>query len=349
MNSDYHQLATASAVASRNASVAQAELLVTKRIESYLRRAIVVQPNSHVLHHLLGASLHLQGRASEALPMYLRAETLEPGYLPAMSNIGAAYQSLGDVNKAEAIYAHLLPLLPNDAGLRNNYGSLLGIMGRKDEEVHWLLHSVAMNPALENVHINLAGHYQDDGDLLKARHHLQQALPLGNKNDVLQLRIALLLSPVPRSWFHLAQERLRLERDVQNLLQTPDAEAPDARGSEGDRDDEQVQGACATGSTRRAVTLTAMDSHMDRIHFYMAYHGLNDRHMQVRMSHIFPRPWSVDTSSHASSDLITLLYTFSTLLFLTGAHCQCISTLLCAVPRERTLGRPFCAREAARS
>lgn len=48
-------------------------------------------------------------------------------------SLGAACQSLGRVDEALAYYELAIPHMPNDAGIRNNYGALLGIMNRHEE------------------------------------------------------------------------------------------------------------------------------------------------------------------------------------------------------------------------
>ena len=51
---------------------------------------------------------------------------MKPDYHVARINIGAIYQSLGEADQALAQYEAALPHLPNDKGLLNNYGALLG-------------------------------------------------------------------------------------------------------------------------------------------------------------------------------------------------------------------------------
>ena len=219
--------------------------------EKFLRAAVKIFANNHLLPYMLGAVVHKQNRFEEALTWYAVALKAKPDYYPAHSNIGAAYQSLGRANSALEVYEYILPLMPEDAGLRNNYGALLGIMNRKDEEIFWLLEALKLDPYMENVLINLSGYYQDEGMQQEAGHYLVQAMNVSSKSNLLRLRLAVLLSPVSSSWSQMNAERNNVEMQVIELQ-----------------------------SSFNTTTKSLLDSSLDRIHFYIQYHGLNDRYMQ---------------------------------------------------------------------
>eukprot|EP00605_Chrysophyceae_sp_TOSAG23-4_P002715 GSChrysophyteH1.ASY1.ANO1.2994.1 assembled CDS len=231
-------------------------LLNTDYVADSLRdETIEAHPTSAVIVYLYGAHLHKLGRVDEALRLYHKSRELRPRYIPALANIGAAYQQLGEVEAAAHVYEQLLPHMPRDAGLLNNYGSCLGVMGRRDEEQFWLLEAYKLDPTFESVNINLAGLYQDEGSLMKARMHLTQAEAASRSASLLGLRKATLMSPVHCSWQHAAFERERSELEIHRMLSS-------------DGDGELI------------VEKIPVDSALDRIHFYIVYQGLNDRYMQ---------------------------------------------------------------------
>ena len=229
-------------------------------IAAYIQKAIHVFPSSHMYPYLLGVLLHKAGRLSQALVWYRHSETLKDDYAPCLANIGAVYQGLGEVDKALEVYSKLMPLLPDDAGIRNNYGSLLGTMGRKEEELHWLLEAYHLDPTLSNVNINLAGYYQDDGKLVESTRYLLQAIPYVDYPSALRLRIATALSPVVASWEQMVTERASFEMSVLSLLSEVDP---------------------------RQFSLVVCASDLDYIHFYIVYHGLNDRYLQQLMASVY--------------------------------------------------------------
>jgi hypothetical protein len=48
-----------------------------------------------------------------------------------------------------------MPFLEDDAGIRNNYGALIGSMGRKIEELFWLKEALNIDPNMAHALINL--------------------------------------------------------------------------------------------------------------------------------------------------------------------------------------------------
>jgi hypothetical protein len=136
----------------------------------------------------------------------------------------------------------------------------------------WLAKALEINPFLQPALINMAGYYQDDGYLAEARSCIDRAAseetlartaPHGwSPAAILRLRRALMLSPVSESWPMMWRERAGIVAALDVLLD--DVAAAMAR--EGD-------------AYQRAEVGTSLD----RIHFYISYHGLNDRYLQERI------------------------------------------------------------------
>jgi protein O-GlcNAc transferase len=251
-------------------------------IEGYLRSAVMAIPKSHILIHLLGAHLHRQGRVDEALQCYIKTEAMKPDFIPAIANIGAALQSLGQAEDAIIVYERLLPLMPGDAGVRNNYGSLLGVMGRREEELYWLLQAYDLDPHFENININLGGFYQDDGQIGEARKYLIQASEVTTRSrDLLKLRAATIMNPVFRSWEHAVLSRLRFEKDIRIILLNK------CGSNYGDEIGDYVFHKHRALIAESDIERSSLDSSLDRIHFYIVYHGLNDRYLQELVSRAY--------------------------------------------------------------
>ncbi len=213
---------------------------------------VATVPKSCLVHYYLGIALHFQKKVDDALALYLRAEQLDPKNLAVKSNIAAALQVLGRIEEAESAYRSLVPLMPNDAGLLNNFGALLGIQGKREEEVYWLQKALELDPYMEQAIVNMAGYYQDEGLLDDAKDYLERfaALPGVNK-DMLRLRLATMLSPVSVSWPQMVNERTAIVKRMVSML-----------------------------NSVQSFSKTDLDPSYDRIHFYLCYHGLNDRYIQ---------------------------------------------------------------------
>lgn len=141
------------------------------------------------IHCLLGLAKHYQSKFPEALNLYLQCLELNPQHDMVWTNIGAVHQSLGNVEESFNAYDHALGQLRSQnislnkghAGLLNNYGSLMTIIGREAEGVDFLQRALELDPDMENVNVNLGSHFQDEGDLVTAEHHFREAIRITRK------------------------------------------------------------------------------------------------------------------------------------------------------------------------
>ena len=157
---------------------------------------------------------------------------------------------------SEQCYLKCLPFKDRDVGIRNNYGALLGTMNRKEEEVKWLQEALDIDPDMEMALTNLGGYYQDEGELERAKEYLSRAIRLTKKGSFLRLRVIMMLSPISSSWEFMIQQRNDLEHALREYVESLQKhEVPDHMMHE-------------------------LDSNLDRIHFYLVYHGVNDRPLQ---------------------------------------------------------------------
>ena len=94
-------------------------------------------PSVANLYCLLGLAKHYQSKFPEALEYYSQCLSLNPNHDMVWTNIGAVFQSLGKVEESFEAYgraldrlqANNMPLAKGEAGLLNNYGSLLMLIG----------------------------------------------------------------------------------------------------------------------------------------------------------------------------------------------------------------------------
>ena len=224
----------------------------------YITQAVQKYPNHSRLLFVCGLNFHFQSRYDLALEFYQMSGNLNPSYDVVYINIASIYQMLGHLKEAKMFYEHAYPRMQHDGGYLNNFGSLLLAMNDYDEGERLLKRSIDINPEeQEHAAVNLAGYYQDEGLLKEAEALLQHAVIRSDHAPQLELRMATLLSPVMRSWSEVLQERKRLEQHVAFLNSQPDPL------------DRYFQ---------------PLMSGLDRIHFYIQYHGLNDRKIQEAIS-----------------------------------------------------------------
>jgi protein O-GlcNAc transferase len=228
----------------------------------YIAQAVRDYPEHSRLLFVCGLNFHFQSRYDLALEFYQMSGKLNPSYDVVYINIAGIYQMLGNLKEAKSFYQHVFDRVKDDSGFLNNFGSLLLAMNEYDEGERLLKQSIAINPEQEHAPVNLAGYYQDEGLLEEAEELLRHAVAWSDNAPQLELRMATLLSPVMRSWPHTLRERRRMERQVAALnsqLRPPDH------------------------------LLRPLMSGLDRIHFYIQYHGLNDRKVQESIARAYRR------------------------------------------------------------
>ena len=222
--------------------------------EQLADKVITIYPNDYYCYYLIGTTKHHLSKFEEALEWYMKGYDINPDSYYLKSQIGAVYQGLGLARDALTYYEKMLPFRDNDAGIRNNYGSLLGIMNRREEEYFWLAQALEIDPSMIHALINMVGNRQDEGLIEEAAYYLSRVKTVADKPYLVSIRMAILLSPVHQSWLTMITERNQFENKVRSLL-TDIAMIPH-------------------------IKKEAIDSTLDRIHFFIAYHGINDRYLQ---------------------------------------------------------------------
>jgi predicted O-linked N-acetylglucosamine transferase (SPINDLY family) len=222
-----------------------------------LARQFLEHFNPHIdILSRLGISLQYQRRLEDALHAYLEAERISPTSPYILSCLAAVYQELGLSTDSYFYFHKAIPLLPHDAAVRNNFGALLGSMGYQREELYWLNEALKLQPNMSQAIVNLAGHYQDEGDISLAIHYLNEIPDYLDEKKNMVIRIATMLSPIPSSWDEMARERLTMKHKLEMILSQPRIVFP-------------------------------CDSTIDRLHFYLSFHGMNDLPMQLLVGNVY--------------------------------------------------------------
>jgi tetratricopeptide (TPR) repeat protein len=129
------------------------------------------------VHHLIGVSLSLLGRADEALTQFSRALELNPRYLEALIHQGLVLNELGRTQEAEEAFRRAADsVAPPSAGL-----------------------PAPVAARLANQHAELADAYAEAGALGRAIEQYQDALELGPAYHDLRYRMARVLLEAGRA------------------------------------------------------------------------------------------------------------------------------------------------------
>jgi tetratricopeptide (TPR) repeat protein len=119
--------------------------------------------------HTLGIIRLQEGRLEEALALFRKAVTINPGSAAAQTGVGNALQALGRHEEAIERYRRALTGRPQDGYAYNNLGNSYSALGRLEEAADCFRQAVARQPELAAAHGNL-------GNALLALNRLEEAV-----------------------------------------------------------------------------------------------------------------------------------------------------------------------------
>ena len=118
-----------------------------KSAEQLLRREIAAHPDLVDAHNTLGVALINQGRARDALAVFLEAARLDPRSATANNNVANVLGELGRNDEALPYLQKVIEANPGLADARHNLGMLLQKLKRHEEAVASLEAALRLAPA----------------------------------------------------------------------------------------------------------------------------------------------------------------------------------------------------------
>lgn len=212
---------------------------------------------SAVAHRDQGDALRDRGDLAGALRHGTEAVRLRPHWAEGHNSLGITLQALSRLDEAIAEYRRALEARPDFAAAYINLGNALQEQGRLDSAIEHYREAVRLSPGNAMAHHNLGMALEDDGQHQAALASYGKALQL-NWGDGVKVKIATLLPQFPRSRGEIEDVRRRFERNVTSL-----------------RDE--------------GLTLDDPARDVGQTNFLLAYHGLNDRDLQVKVAQLYER------------------------------------------------------------
>ena len=293
--------------------------------EASCRRALTLKPDFAAAHYNLGITLRDQGRLTEAEASYRRALALNPASAEAMNNLGAVLQAQGKLEEAVAHYRRALALKPDYAQAYNNVGSALLAQGIVEEAATYVRQALALSPSYAGAHNNLGIVLQQEGLLSEAIAEYRQALlhdrtlaeAHANLGSVLQeqgktqeaidaYRQAIAVNPAYADAYSMLGNALKKQSKPDEAAQAYQ-QALALQPGDGTRIKLATILPIIIGSKRELTAIrrnfetniSALQKEKLRIddpakeigqtNFHLAYHGLNDRALQVKIAQLYER------------------------------------------------------------
>ncbi|MCF8198971.1 MAG: tetratricopeptide repeat protein, partial [Sulfuritalea sp.] len=219
-----------------------------------MQQAAVLSPGDAEAHNLLGITLSDLGKAKEAEASYRRSLQINPNDPQVHSNLGATLQFQGLLEEAETSYRRALEIKPDYAKGHCNLGAVLDSLDRIEEAEVCYRRALEIDPERVEAHSNLGNVLKKLGRYEEARASYQEAHQLGSSGA--DVRAALMLPAIMGTRQEIIESRAKFEQQLDELI---------------------------------AVKLTIDDplESVGEANFYLAYHGLNDRDLQIKIAKFY--------------------------------------------------------------
>lgn len=256
--------------------------------QACFEHALKLDPQQPEALNNLGIIYQAQGKLAEATRCYELVLRLKPHGPEGYSNLGTLYQDQGELDSAIACFRKALELNPAYATAYNNLGAVLIRQSRHQEALGYLEKCLELNPNYTEALNNLGSVWQAEGEFTKAEPCFRKAIEaLPGYEDAL----------------------VNLAACLRSLGRTEEAaEAFDRAIAVVGKDGLRIKAAIAISALPRSIeeiadtraqlaarvdALLGMDLHvgdpikeMGHNHFYLAYHGQDDREINVRIAEL---------------------------------------------------------------
>ena len=237
----------------------------------------------------LGNGFKDQGRLDDAIACYYRAVEHNPDDAVAYNNLGNAYKFKGDLNRAGLYYQKALQANPQYADAHYNLGILYAEHGRYRDAVSAYGKAALLNPVLVEAHFNLGNVLLELGEFNEAIHSYRRVL-----------RIDPDYAEAYNGLGTVYQEQGRLKKALacykNHMHIKPDA-GIEVKASlmlpvifESTRAIIDARKALASNieeMSHKALDLKDAPKQIGKTNFFLAYHGLNNRHLQEKIARFY--------------------------------------------------------------
>jgi len=124
--------------------------------------------NSINLYNIIGAANQSLGNLEEAIKAYKKSLSIKPDYAEAHNNIGVTLREQGKLDKAVTALKKALSIKPDYAEAYNNIGIVLRNLGKLEEAIEAYTKALSLKPGYAQALNNIGVALQDQGKLDQA-------------------------------------------------------------------------------------------------------------------------------------------------------------------------------------
>ncbi len=245
---DYHE-------AHNNLGVTLLEQGKSDEAIAHFKNAIALNPDFYQAHNNLGNALKEQGKLDEAIVHFNRAIALKPDYHAAHNNLGVTLLEQGELDEAIAHFNNAIALKSDFYKAYNNLGNALKEQGKLDEAIAHFNRAIALKPDYHEAYNNLGNVLNKVGKFEEAKACYQKALELKD-NYGIRIKLATLLPAIMPAKDNISLYRRQLDNSLEDFL-------------------------------RSGNILNDPLKDVGQTNFYLAYHGINNRDLQVKIAKLY--------------------------------------------------------------
>ncbi len=218
-------------------------------------RALSLNPDYHEALSNMGSVLAEQGKLDEAIACYRRAVSLAPDFYEAHYNMGNALKEQGKLDEAIVSYRRAVSLRPDSHMANFKLGNALAERWNMDEAIPFFRRAVSSKPDFHEAHYNLGNALADQGKFEEAKEHYRKVLELTHSSGV-KIKLAALPPIIMPSEESVLNFRRQFDHALDDFLES-------------------------------GVVLNNPLKEIGQTNFFLAYHGLDNRELQVKTAKLY--------------------------------------------------------------
>jgi tetratricopeptide (TPR) repeat protein len=141
-----------------------------------MNEALTEFPQDKHLAWLAGLWLTSQRQSERAIPLFERANRIDPKFADPLNQAAYCYARLGDFDKAFADMQRYAELLPEEANPQDSLGEISRLAGRFDDSLKYYHASLKIDPAFIESQVGIGDTYAVMGDEKQAREEYAAAI-----------------------------------------------------------------------------------------------------------------------------------------------------------------------------
>src|SRR5208337_387295 len=220
-----------------------------------IEKAINVNQAIPLYHNNAGNVYRALNKLEEAIACYHRALSLKPDYHEALNNMGTALKGQGKLDAAIVCYRQAVSLRPDSHMANFNLGNALAEQWKMDEAIVFFYQAVCLKPDFHEAHYNLGNALADQGKFEDAKAHYRKVFELTHSAGV-KIKLAALPPIIMPSKESILHFRRQFDHAIDDFLQS-------------------------------GVALNNALKDIGQTNFFLAYHGLNNRELQIKIAKLY--------------------------------------------------------------